>query len=149
MGCAPKKLLEIEFRCRHRGAKITLCYFIDFDVLNSNFIVPTHVVPRSFFNLSLNIAFGAAVLGGVFIKFYMTFPLASLKIVNMEKESVGSSTAFPSCFIHFQGKTEDLCKLTRHTLFIIKEYCQEWINLEGEPKTIAENIIDVVRSWPE
>ena len=111
---------------------------------------PRAFFPAVFFNSSLNIAFGAAiVLGGVFIKFYMTFPLAGLKIVNMEKESVGSSTAFPSCFIHFQGKTEDLCKLTRHTLFIIKEYCQEWINLEGEPKTIAENIIDVVRSWPE
>ena len=66
----------------------------------------------------------------------------------MEEESGGSSTAFPSCFIHFQGKTGDLLKLTCHTLVKIKEYCLEWINL-GEPKEIAEKIIDVVRTWPD
>lgn len=62
---------------------------------------------------------------------------------------MGSSTAFPSCLIHFHGKTGDLCKLTCHTLEKIEEYCQKWINLEGEPKEIAEKIIDVVRSWPD
>ena len=67
----------------------------------------------------------------------------------MEEESGGSSTASPSCFIHFQGKTGDLLKLTCHTLVKIKEYCLEWINLEGEPKEIAEKIIDVVRTWPD
>ena len=67
----------------------------------------------------------------------------------MEEESGGSSTASPSCFIYFQGKTGDLLKLTCHTLVKIKEYCLEWINLEGEPKEIAEKIIDVVRTWPD
>lgn len=62
---------------------------------------------------------------------------------------MGSSTASPSCLIHFQGKTGDLSKLTCYTLIKIKEYCQKWINLEGEPKGIAEKIIDVVRSWPD
>ena len=67
----------------------------------------------------------------------------------MLEESGGSSTASPSCFIHFQGKTGELLKLTCHTLVNIKEYCLEWINLEGERKEIAEKIIDVVRTWPD
>ncbi|CAB4043452.1 Hypothetical predicted protein, partial [Paramuricea clavata] len=67
----------------------------------------------------------------------------------MEDESVGSFTALSSCLIHFRGKTGDLCKLTCHTLVKIKEYCEKWINLDGEPKEIAEKIIDVVRSWPD
>ena len=67
----------------------------------------------------------------------------------MEEESVGSFTALSSCLIHFRGKTGDLCKLTCHTLVKIKEYCEKWINLDGEPKEIAEKIIDVVRSWPD
>ena len=62
---------------------------------------------------------------------------------------MGTSTVAPSCLIHFQGKTGDLSRLTCHTLVKIKEYCQKWINLEGEPKGIAEKIIDVVRSWPD
>ena len=62
---------------------------------------------------------------------------------------MGSSTVTPSCLIRFQGKTGEVSKLTCHTLVKIKEHCQKWINLEGEPKGIAEKIIDVVRSWPD
>lgn len=67
MGCPPKKWQEIEFRCHHPGAKITLRHSIDFDVLNSNLVVPNHENPQFFCNSSLNFAFSAAfILCGVF-----------------------------------------------------------------------------------
>ena len=55
----------------------------------------------------------------------------------------------PSCLIHFEGKSGELCKLTTYTLVKIKEYCNKWVNLDGEQKEIASKLVNVVRQWPD
>ena len=50
-------------------------------------------------------------------------------------------------FIHFEGKSGDLCKLTPHTIAKISEYCKKWIDLDGEQSTIAANIAERIKRW--
>lgn len=90
--------------------------------------------------------------GGVFdhVGFYMKFSTCSqvrrFAFGNMEEMSMGDS---PSCLIHFEGKSGELCKLTTYTLVKIKEYCKKWVKLDGEQKEIAIKLVNVVREWPD
>ena len=57
----------VSFRCPHCGAKITLHHPIDFDALNSIFVVPTHVDPQFFRKRPLKLLnFGHFGFVGVF-----------------------------------------------------------------------------------
>lgn len=74
------------------------------------------------------------------------FPVCRLIFANMAEMSLSDS---PSCLIHFEGKSGELCKLTTYTLVKIKEYCNKWVNLDGEQKEIASKLVNVVRQWPD
>ena len=51
------------------------------------------------------------------------------------------------CFIHFNGKSGELCQLTAHTIDKISEYSEKWIHLDGEPNKIASNVSKRVKRW--
>ena len=52
------------------------------------------------------------------------------------------------CFIHFGGKSGELCHLTTHTIDKISEYCEKWIHLDAwEPNRIVANVSKRVKRW--
>ncbi|XP_046860766.1 neurogenic locus notch homolog protein 2-like [Xenia sp. Carnegie-2017] len=51
------------------------------------------------------------------------------------------------CFIHFNGKSGELCQLTAHTIDKISEYSEKWIHLDGEPNKIASSVSKRVKRW--
>lgn len=51
------------------------------------------------------------------------------------------------CFIHFEGKSGELCQLTPHTIDKISEYCEKWVHLDGEPCKIAANVAERAKRW--
>ena len=52
----------------------------------------------------------------------------------MKEISEGHS---PVCFIHFKGKSGELCKLTPHMIskVKVKEYCMKWLKLDERDST--------------
>ncbi|XP_028391978.1 uncharacterized protein LOC114516648 isoform X2 [Dendronephthya gigantea] len=45
------------------------------------------------------------------------------------------------------GKSGELCQLTPHTFAKISEYCQKWVNLDGEQSKIAANVAEFMKHW--
>ena len=62
-------------------------------------------------------------------------------------ELAKKTTSTRQCFIHFEGKSGELCLLTPHTISKISEYCDKWINLDGEQSEIAPNIASRIKRW--
>ncbi|XP_028404106.1 uncharacterized protein LOC114526785 [Dendronephthya gigantea] len=46
-----------------------------------------------------------------------------------------------------RGKSGELCQLTPHTFAKISEYCQKWVNLDGEQSKIAANVAEFMKHW--
>ena len=55
----------------------------------------------------------------------------------------------PSCFIHFKKKSGELCKFIPHTISKVKEYCMQWLKLDGETNETAQRIANIVYDWPD
>ena len=62
-------------------------------------------------------------------------------------ELVGKKLSSRQCFIHFKGKSGEICKLTSHTIIKINEYCEKWLSLDGEQSQIAANVAEKVKRW--
>lgn len=62
----------------------------------------------------------------------------------MAQESSGKQ-----CLIHIPKKTGDLQKSTAYTATKIREFCRQWIDLDGNQQVIASRIASTVESWPE
>ena len=66
-----------------------------------------------------------------------------MNIINSDmEEEARRRSLFCQYFINFNGKIGELLKSIRHTVAKVKEYCKNWMYLDGERKRITTKILE-------